>query len=682
MDKKMRKNIRISPWAYRAGLAASFFLVLTGLLWSGFLFMKGLEHVRQKGFATVSIAAGRVGSILIQLEHGVTVMSGSPWIYPALLSGTQDDIDKANSVLDRYNSGLEASVSYLMNKDGLTIASSNRGASDSFVGKNYRFRPYFKEAFSGRHFRDFALGVTSGMRGFYASHPVKDPQGNIVGVIAIKKDLDIVEKEMADQKYCFLVSPEGVIFLSTIPELVFKSLGPISPDKQTEMITKKQFGDGPFEAVMDKIPVSGDVVNFKGSLLVAGIKQLNDDGWKMVMLEPLREVWLMGALGILVTVFFIGFILTYLRYLRFSDEVFERLGRSEDKFEMLANSTNEGVVVHENGRILEANARFADMMGYSLDELIGKDFFDLLSPEDIAESRQKAGSGYDKPYEAQFYKRDGTKCLMEICGKSLVYKDRNVRVGSIRDISEYKQMQDVLQKVAQEWVTTFNSIPDLICIHDRSFRIVRANRAFADHFGMRLDEIIGKTVYQVVYKTDLAVRSCPFEKDKGRETGTSEFHDLKMGFSLEVTSATLYDEGGEVSGVVHVAKDVSERIKMEKALRESEQVYRSVIDNIAIGVALISPDMKILTLNRQMREWFPEAEVSKESLCQQVFKGASEESGSNMCPTHNTFKEAKICEAVVEVLRPGGRARTFRVISSPIKDDQGNVMAAIEIWRI
>ncbi len=85
-----------------------------------------------------------VSSTLNYIEGAVKSLAGSPWIAPTLLSKGVQDIEHANSALDRYNSALNASVSYLMDADGMTVASSNRDNPDSFVGKSYRFRPYFQ----------------------------------------------------------------------------------------------------------------------------------------------------------------------------------------------------------------------------------------------------------------------------------------------------------------------------------------------------------------------------------------------------------------------------------------------------------------------------------------------------------------------------------------------------------
>jgi len=142
-------------------------------------------------------------------------------------------------------------------------------------------------------------------------------------------------------------------------------------------------------------------------------------------------------------------------------------------------------------------------------------------------------------------------------------------------------------------------------------------------------------------------------------------------------------------------KDLSNKLKLlenriielEEHLAEKElqlgnskllKRYKAVLDNIGVGIAFISPNMEILDLNRQMREWFPRIDVSKKSTCFEAFNDPPREDICTYCPTYKTLKDGKVHESITDTPM-GSEIINFRIVSSAIKDDEGNVVAAVEM---
>jgi len=151
-----------------------------------------------------------------------------------------------NRDLAYINDVSNTDVIYLMRLDGTTIATSNWEANDSFIGGNFGFRPYFKNAITGRNGRYFALGTTSKRRGYYFSSPVysrasnKPKAAQAIGVIVVKVNIDKLEK--AWQKYAttFLITDlNGVVFSSNQADWQFSTLNPLSKTT-TERIQQDQ----------------------------------------------------------------------------------------------------------------------------------------------------------------------------------------------------------------------------------------------------------------------------------------------------------------------------------------------------------------------------------------------------------------------------------------------------------
>jgi two-component system C4-dicarboxylate transport sensor histidine kinase DctB len=133
----------------------------------------------------------------------------------------------------------------MMNRNGLTIAASNWNIEQSFIGINFSFRPYFKQAMANTTGRYFALGTTSQKCGYYFSHPVYNPRqtdGTIAGVIVVKIDLADIETAWSDRGNHFIVTnDDGIIFLSTNPDWTYQSILPIDAKRLDEIRLSRRY---------------------------------------------------------------------------------------------------------------------------------------------------------------------------------------------------------------------------------------------------------------------------------------------------------------------------------------------------------------------------------------------------------------------------------------------------------
>ena len=200
-------------------------------------------------------------------------VAGSTGIAGGLQPGDFPGLQNANAVLDRFSAAFEGTVIYLMNLQGMTVASSNRHRPDSFVGKSYIFRPYFKQAMTGKNGSYLALGMTSKERGFYASAPVYGTDQKVIGVAVVKRSIDQIESMLYQEAPALLVNPNGIIFLASRPEMTLKSLWPVAEQTLPEIIASRQFGGGPFPALLSQQPTSGGQV------------RLHDQNW-FYLTEP------------------------------------------------------------------------------------------------------------------------------------------------------------------------------------------------------------------------------------------------------------------------------------------------------------------------------------------------------------------------------------------------------------
>jgi PAS domain S-box-containing protein len=362
-------------------------VVVAGWFTTDNLGNKARQEIIGESHASVLTLSIYVSATLSESQDAVISLAGSPWIAPALLSKGSRDIEEANSALDRYSSAFTA-ISYLMDADGMTVASSNRKAPDSFVGKSYSFRPYFKKAAKGQPGRYFALGATSGKRGFYASYPVQNQLGEVVGVVTMKKDIDDIAPFFRNYPLCFLISPDGVIFLSGTPAMVGKSLWPLDKAVGEALIASKQFGAKLSEAVLKKEIADSTEVALEGSDYFVTRKVIDSDGWSIVLLAPTDRIGFYRLIGILTTISISFLILVLSGIIYATSRSKEAIQESDRKFRLLFESMTSGFALHEivrntdgkpiDYRFLQVNPAFEVLTGLIAEDTIGKTALEVM----------------------------------------------------------------------------------------------------------------------------------------------------------------------------------------------------------------------------------------------------------------------------------------------------------------
>ena len=191
-----------------------------------------------------------VSSFLAENLKTARALAGLEEIGEVLSQPRGASLARANAVLDHFRSALAADVCYVMDRDGMTVASSNRDAPDSFVGNNFSFRPYWKQAIQGTPATYMAQGVTSNVRGVYFSHPVyRDPAAPPVGVAVIKVSTGPIEREFRQggEGIVLLADPKGIVFVASRKEWLYRSLQGLTQEDLEEVARSQQFGPGPWD---------------------------------------------------------------------------------------------------------------------------------------------------------------------------------------------------------------------------------------------------------------------------------------------------------------------------------------------------------------------------------------------------------------------------------------------------
>lgn len=201
-------------------------------------------ELNDRGSSTLTLAAASLSGLLSRFERLPGLLAEQPALR-ALLRYPDDPahVDAANRHLRETAERTGASVIYLMDHTGMTLAASNYDQPRSFVGGDFSFRPYFKEAMAGGLGRFYAMGTTSSKRGYYFGAPVNIGRERL-GVVVIKIDLDQIERAWAyDDLRIIVTDTEGIVFLSYRSDWLFHTFGALDPARLARTRETRRYAD-------------------------------------------------------------------------------------------------------------------------------------------------------------------------------------------------------------------------------------------------------------------------------------------------------------------------------------------------------------------------------------------------------------------------------------------------------
>ncbi|GAB6191669.1 sensor histidine kinase [Desulfocastanea catecholica] len=265
---------------------------------STWTYTRSLVDLLEQGNVRLELYTNYLQGILGKYESLPELLAIDDHLVRALLNPHEKKrIEILNRYLETINKVSDTLDTYLMNKDGLTIAASNWNEERPFIGRNFNYRPYFKQAMEGKLGRYFALGSTSSKRGYYFAYPVRKGE-EILGAVAVKINIDTVEQSWAARDENFLVSdPDGVVFITTNPEWRFKTLEPLEQSVVERITLSRRYQDAVFLPLSHEIKTIRDAVQIlnidrgEGKTQRQVLKQsqfMSNAGWNVHILSDTR----------------------------------------------------------------------------------------------------------------------------------------------------------------------------------------------------------------------------------------------------------------------------------------------------------------------------------------------------------------------------------------------------------
>lgn len=231
-------------WTVFAIVAAS---LIAATLYGAGLYARqnAFESLSAKGHADANLKAALLRAVL-ERPRALPLLFAQDQQVQAALAGKDPDAVKSLDVkLQALVGGTSASVLYVTNRNGVGVAASNWQDASSFVGIDYSFRDYFRNAMKMGTAEQFALGTVSRRPGLYVSRRVEGPSGAL-GIVVVKKEFDQLEDDWRDSaRPSYVTNADGVVLISSIPSWHFMTTGRLSAERIAAITASLQFGNAP-----------------------------------------------------------------------------------------------------------------------------------------------------------------------------------------------------------------------------------------------------------------------------------------------------------------------------------------------------------------------------------------------------------------------------------------------------
>ncbi|MBG6222298.1 MULTISPECIES: ATP-binding protein [unclassified Janthinobacterium] len=368
-------------WPLRPALAPLLAVAsLVLLTWASYAWVKQrqLDELHRTLDSRAQLYVASIGGALNKYEFLPLAVAQSDAVAQLLEQPSADKVTQINAYLVDMNRRAGAFAVYVLDDKGTTLASSNWQERSSYVGVNYGFRPYFKNAIAGGIGRFYGIGFSTFEAGYFISQPVLR-DGRIIGIVAAKVNLDWIEQSWRTPgagEQIWVKDANGVIILATTPAFKFKTLTPLSPAAKNDISAQRQFLNENLPILPHKVqrqfvdgasvmtlerPQAGDTPALSGSAekvnYLAVNRALGPLQWQITVLAELDDVNAAARNAAIAAVLGWALLLLALMYARqrrrrIADKLNaqQTLARAYEQLEIkVAQRTAD--LVHANGRL-------------------------------------------------------------------------------------------------------------------------------------------------------------------------------------------------------------------------------------------------------------------------------------------------------------------------------------------
>jgi PAS domain S-box-containing protein len=258
----------------------------------------------------------------------------------------------------------------------------------------------------------------------------------------------------------------------------------------------------------------------------------------------------------------------------------QQLKESEERYKLLSDLSNEGVVVHKKGVVIDVNSTFCNMFKYNREELVGSNPMEkIFTPESLDIIKQNIHNEITSTYEATGVNKNGTLIQLEIEARNFMYQNEKVRVAVLRDISDKIEKDKELKESEERFRTHYNNMPIASYTwqqKDDDFVLIEYNGAAEEATKGSMKKLIGKKL-SFIYEDKKDIIKDIYSCYKTKKLIQKEMpYKSRIGDNKILDVTYVFVPQNNV--IVHTV-DITERIKAQNFLKESEAKYRLLVEN-------------------------------------------------------------------------------------------------------
>ncbi len=289
----------------------------------------------------------------------------------------------------------------------------------------------------------------------------------------------------------------------------------------------------------------------------------------------------------------------------------KQVEKEKDRLLKAIDNSTEGITIaDEKDHFIYVNVAYARIFGYPQEELIGKTWrkitpLELIAPTEkgLSQTMHNRDIGIFNG-EVPGLRKDRTIIPTEIQGTALWDEKGNYQghICIVRDITERKRAEEALQKSNRLQNAILNNIPDIAWLKDKEYKFIAVNKPFAEACGVSPEDLVGKTDFDI-WPHELAERYRADDREvmatgirKQVEEPMIDKDERKTW--IETIKTPIYNDSGEVIGTTGIARDITERKRLEETLR----LFSEAVENAPDGVQITDLNGRIIYSNRAVKE--------------------------------------------------------------------------------